>query len=136
MKNTGKFRVYVICLILIIIGTCFSSVTLSKILNSKIEPEVGIINGQILFPPLYGTTTYLIDSTGAVNHTWSSSYYPGAAVYWLGDGTILRTIRTAIWGGGSGGGIQKILWDGTIVWDFRYNTNGRLTHHDIKPLPN
>jgi len=136
MRNTGKFQVYVISLILIIIGTCLNSVTLSKSLNYSIEPEGRIINGQILFPPLYGKTTYLIDSTGAVNHTWSSSYTPGAATYWLGEGTILRTIRTVVGGGGSGGGVQKILWDATIVWDFRYNSNGRLTHHDIKSLLN
>lgn len=136
MKNRGQFQVFVIYLILIIIGTSFNSVTLSKSLNYNIEHAGRTINGQILFPPLYGTTTYLIDNTGAINHTWSSSYTPGAAVYWLGDGTILRTIRTVVGGGGSGGGIQKILWDETIVWDFRYNDNGYLSHHDIKPLPN
>ncbi|MCX6661255.1 MAG: aryl-sulfate sulfotransferase [Euryarchaeota archaeon] len=95
------------------------------------------INGQILFSPLYGTTTYLIDATGMINHTWSSSYTPGAATYWLDDGTILRTIRTELaGGGGAGGGVQKIQWDGTIVWDFRYDTNGDLSHHDIYPLTN
>ena len=95
------------------------------------------ITGQILFAPMDSTETYLIDFTGAVNHTWSSSYLPGEAVYWLGNGTILRTIKTEIAGyGGAGGGIQKVLWDGTISWDFRYDTNGDLSHHDIKPLPN
>jgi len=55
----------------------------------------------------------------------------------LGNGTILRSIKTVIQGeGGSGGGVQKVLWDGTIVWDFRYDTNGNLSHHDIMPLPN
>jgi hypothetical protein len=38
--------------------------------------------------------------------------------------------------GGAGGGIQKVEWDGTITWDFRYNTNGLLSHHDLKQLPN
>jgi len=59
-------------------------------------------------------------------------------VWWLGNGTILRTIRVGIGpsSGGAGGGVQKILWDGTVVWDFRYNTNGVLSHHDVKPLPN
>ena len=39
-------------------------------------------------------------------------------------------------GGGAGGGVQKVEWDGTVVWDFRYNTNGDLSHHDVKSLPN
>ncbi|MFA5102922.1 MAG: aryl-sulfate sulfotransferase [Candidatus Thermoplasmatota archaeon] len=94
--------------------------------------------GQILFSPVYSSYTYLIGRDGVVNHTWSSSFFPGQAVYWLGDGTILRTIRVGVGpgGGGAGGGIQKVKWDGTVVWDFRYNTDGYLSHHDIEPLPN
>jgi len=87
---------------------------------------------------MWSSTTYLVDNTGTVNHTWSSSFFPGVAVWWLGDGTILRTIRVGIGpgSGGAGGGVQKILWDGTVIWDFRYNTNGVLSHHDVKTLPN
>jgi hypothetical protein len=94
--------------------------------------------GQFLYSPMWTTTTYLRHADGSLNHTWASSYFPGVAVWWLGDGTILRTIRTGDGGGagGSGGGVQKVEWDGTIVWDFRYNTNGLLTHHDVKSLPN
>jgi hypothetical protein len=94
--------------------------------------------GQILFSPMVSTTTYLIDRNGSVNHTWSSDYFPGEAVRWLGNGTILRTIRigTGPGSGGTGGGIQRIEWDGTVTWEFRFNTNGNLSHHDIKPLPN
>ena len=82
--------------------------------------------------------TYLIDKTGAINHTWSSDYLPGVGVRWLGDGTILRTIRVGVGpgSGGAGGGVQKVAWDGTVVWDFRYNTNGHLSHHDVRLLPN
>ena len=119
------------------IGTCFTPVSLPKNLNDNQKQGGRTINGQILFSPLYSTMTYLIDTTGAVNHSWSSGFTPGAATYWLGDGTILRTIKVGYSGsGGSGGGIQKVQWDGTITWDFRYNTNGHLSHHDINILPN
>ena len=96
------------------------------------------IDGQILFSPMDSGTTYLIHPSGVVNHTWSSTFLPGEAVRWLGEGTILRTIKTGFAGGagGSGGGVQKVHWDGTIEWDFRYDTDGRLTHHDILPLSN
>ena len=99
---------------------------------------LSIENGQILYSPMWSTTTYLIDSSGAVNHTWPSNYLPGVAVWWLGDGTILRTIRVGAGPGtgGAGGGVQKVESDGTVVWDFRYNTNGVLSHHDVKTLPN
>ncbi|HWR63788.1 MAG TPA: aryl-sulfate sulfotransferase [Candidatus Thermoplasmatota archaeon] len=93
--------------------------------------------GQFLYSPMWSTTTYLRHADGSLNRSWSSSYFPGVAVCWLGDGTILRTIRTGSGGGtgGSGGGVQKVAWDGTVIWDFRYNTNGHLTHHDVKILP-
>jgi Arylsulfotransferase (ASST) len=138
MNHNKKFYILIFLIYLILLGTSFVSVSSSKDLASMDERGGRIINGQILFSPLYGTTTYLIDNTGKTNHTWSSTHTPGADVYWLGNGTILRTIRDPEYSqeGGAGGGVQKVEWDGTITWDFRYNTNGRLTHHDIKVLPN
>ncbi|HIE94465.1 MAG TPA: hypothetical protein EYQ83_16980, partial [Acidobacteria bacterium] len=39
--------------------------------------------------------------------------------------------------GGSGGGVQELEWDGTVVWDFTYsNVPGHLQHHDVEMLPN
>jgi hypothetical protein len=137
MRPTNVARTLLLPILFLLIGTCFTSVSMSTTQNFNDEQAGRTIDGQILFSPLYGTTTYLIDTTVAVNHTWSSSYTPGAATYWLGDGTILRTIRVGFSGsGGAGGGVQKVQWDGSLVWDFRYNTNGNLAHHDIKPLPN
>ncbi|MGF3553973.1 MAG: aryl-sulfate sulfotransferase [Thermoplasmatota archaeon] len=94
--------------------------------------------GQILYAPMYSGITYLKDYNGNINHTWTSNFWPGVMVRWLGDGTIFRTIRVGVGpgGGGAGGGVQKVLWDGTVAWDFRYNINGCLTHHDLKILPN
>jgi hypothetical protein len=136
MSNNPQHQIIIFLLLLILVGTSFTALSVSTTLSPFNTLETNPIDGQILYPPLYGTTTYLIDNTGAINHTWSSSYTPGAAAYWLGDGTILRTIRTVLSGGGSGGGVQQVKWDGTIVWDFRYDSNGKLSHHDIKILPN
>ncbi len=95
------------------------------------------LEGQILFAPMDSTITYLIDRSGAVNHTWASSAVPGAGVRWLGDGTILRTYKTDLWTfGGTGGGVQKILWDGTVVWDYTYSSSTHVSHHDVRMLPN
>lgn len=137
IKIYNKPRVIIIQILILLIGTCFASASLSQCVNHNYKQCAITINGQILFAPIYSTNTYLIDNTGTVNHIWSSNYLPGEAVRWLGDGTILRTIKTEnpLYGG-SGGGIQKVFWDGTVVWDFRYDTNGNLSHHDIMPLPN
>ena len=130
MRHNQKSQALIFLLFFVMIGTTFTPVSLSKNISSKEEQNGRAIDGQILFAPYYGTTTYLIDSTGAINHTWSSAYRPFTEAYWLGNGTILRPIISG------GGGIQKILWDGTLAWDYRYTVSGCTCHHDIKCLPN
>ena len=136
MKHHQGNHVIVFLTLLLMLTTSLS--TVSSTSTSPMQQQGGrTIDGQILFSPLYGETTYLIENTGSINHTWPSSYTPGAATYWLGNGTILRTIRVGFSShGGAGGGVQIMTWSGTVTWDFRYNTNGYLTHHDIKMLPN
>ncbi len=137
IKLYSKSKLRVIFIILLIFESCFTVESLSQKIDLINEQSIMIDEGQILYSPLFSTNTYLTESTGTLNHTWHSSYFPGVAVKWLGDGTILRTIRTG--GGpvmgGAGGGVQKVEWDGTVVWDFRYNTNGLRSHHDIELLP-
>ena len=138
IKFCNKIRITGIIIIIFLLGFCFIPTLSTKNVDQNYEQLSMITDGNILFAPMWSTTTYLIDSSGIVIHTWSSDFFPGVAVYWLGNGMILRTIRVGVGpgSGGAGGGIQKLEWDGTIVWDFRYNTNGYLSHHDIAPLPN
>jgi len=138
IKLYSKSRLRVLFITLLLLNSSFIFVSLSQKIDLIYEQSTIMDEGQILYSPLWSTSTYLVESTGVLNHTWSSSYFPGVAVKWLGDGTILRAIRTG--GGpvmgGAGGGVQKVEWDGTVVWDFRYNTNGLKSHHDIEVLPN
>jgi len=39
-------------------------------------------------------------------------------------------------GGGAGGRIQEIDWDGKVVWEFKFVNDDHITHHDIELLPN
>jgi hypothetical protein len=130
--------VIVFFIFFLLIGGYYVPISLSQPVDQHPSSAPTSIDGQILLAPMWSSVTYLIDSSGTVNHTWPSSYMPGVAVWWLGDGSILRTIRVGVGPGtgGAGGGVQKIQWDGTLEWDFRYNTNGLLTHHDVKSLPN
>jgi len=133
MRVYANSRIIIILSIILLLGTCFlpSSMTLTDC------TQCGNINdGQILFAPMYSTTTYLINSNGEINHSWSSNYMPGESVYMLDDGTILRSIKSAPYGDGAGGGIRKITWDGNKIWDFSYYSNEYLSHHDVEPLPN
>jgi hypothetical protein len=81
--------------------------------------------------------TYLLNEDQAVIHSWNSNYLPYFAVYALADNTILRLVQLpAKNGSATVGGVQRMAWDGTILWDYRYDKNGVCIHHDIEPLPN
>ncbi len=100
------------------------------------EPEA--FAGYTLFAPLSFTITYLIDLDGNQVHSWPSGYQPGNVARLLGDGTLLRaaTVDNPVFGGGGAGGrIQRIAWDGSLVWDYGYSTVAHCQHHDALMLP-
>jgi hypothetical protein len=136
VKGYGEFRLMVFFIIFLLLAA-YLPLSSSQQANQDVFP-MNFSEGQFLYSPMWSTATYLRRADGSLNRSWASSYFPGVAVWWLGNGTILRTIRTGSGGGtgGAGGGVQKVEWDGTVVWDFRYNTNGVLSHHDVKTLPN
>ena len=97
--------------------------------------------GHRLFSPRPGTDTFLVDDQGEIVHSWPSAHSAGLSVRLLQDGTLVRAIVTgstvaAVALNGEGGGIQMQAWDGTLLWDYRYDTNGVLQHHDIEVMPN
>jgi len=110
-------------------------------------PRTGLVlndeaafGGYTLFAPLRSTTTYLIDMEGQIVHTWESAQEPGEAVYLLDNGDLLRCARElenhVFHGGGLGGRVQRIDWDGNAIWEYVYSDEQRCQHHDIAPLPN
>jgi hypothetical protein len=86
--------------------------------------------GHFLYTPWHSTKTYLINETGAVNHTWQSTYYPLYDSYMGDNGSIYLAIDSGR------GGVQKIAYDGTILWEYHYTRDGSYATHDIVPLPN
>lgn len=99
----------------------------------------GLLPGYVLFTPLISDTTYLINRGGQVVHTWQTGFAPSSE-YLLADGHLLRGARVPdaprFNGGGQGGGIEKIAWDGQVVWRFEMADESGLLHHDFAPLPN
>ncbi len=100
----------------------------------------GVSPGFRLLDPVNSTTTYLIDTNGAIVHSWPSAYLPGVSVRMLDDGSLLRSIRTGTLPdaniGGTGGAIQRVAFDGTVLWEFHYQGPGVMSHHDIHGMPN
>jgi hypothetical protein len=89
--------------------------------------------GYLLFSPMTSTTTYQIDYNGNIIHTWPNDNFPGYSVYLLENGNIMRAARHNY---KIGGMVQEIAWNGNIVWQYIYDVDGKLSHHDIEPLPN
>jgi len=109
-------------------------------------PTVGLLKhsaeafaGYTLFSG--STNTYLIDNCGQMVHQWQSSYRPAATFYLLENGDLIRPVKTNeptnFRGGGIGGGIEWLDWNGNLIWFFDYaETNSHHQHHDIEILPN
>ena len=95
--------------------------------------------GYTLFTPLRGKGTHLIDMAGEVVHTWPSEYKANS-FYLLDDGSVLRSALIekppTFDGGGQAGRLERISWDGEIVWEYEYVSEDHLQHHDMEPLPN
>ena len=137
MRYFTIYRLVIVCIVFLFLSNTYSPETQSLKTSQDTSQQRGIINGQILFAPINYWMTYLIDNSGSVTHTWESTFLPGESVRWLGDNRILRSIKTEVHGyGGVGGGVQIVQWDGTVEWDYRCDTNGDLSHHDVYMLPN
>ena len=101
------------------------------------EPET--TPGYVLFSQLTSDTTYLIDVEGRAVHTWGHDR-AGGALYLQDDGDILRLARMPdppnFRAGGVAGYIQRLSWDGKVLWEWHMGDEQRMLHHDIEPLPN
>ncbi|MBS1537538.1 MAG: aryl-sulfate sulfotransferase [Bacteroidetes bacterium] len=129
--------------ILLVITTFF--ITMGTLVAQEntlglIMSEPGNQEGYILFAPLFSKITYLIDKQGRLVHTWESKYFPKYSAFLLPDGSLLRTassdnpnFRSAP---AAGGIIEKIGWDGRVLWTFKISDSTQCQHHDIVPLPN
>jgi len=87
------------------------------------------------------STTTLVDTNGTTYKTWthSSSAKIGYSAYMMPGGYLWRSVAksgTSFTGGPICGEVQKVDYQGNIVWDFVYSTTNYCTHHDFCPLPN
>ena len=102
--------------------------------------EPGAQPGWTLVAPLNSKSIFLVDLDGQVVHTWETGHVPGASTALLPDGKLLRAGQEPdnplFHGGGIGGRIQELDWDGTVTWDFRLHGADLTQHHEVQPLPN
>jgi Arylsulfotransferase (ASST) len=96
--------------------------------------------GYTLLVPMRSDTAYLLDLHGRWVHSWKGSTFPALSAYVLQDGSLLRTGRDPARvkfkdGGGAGGLVQRISWDGAVAWTYSYAGDLHLQHHDAVALP-
>jgi hypothetical protein len=93
-----------------------------------------------LYCTFNGTQAYLIDTNGTNFKTWtfSSSSKNGFSCYLLPGDTLLRsvTMTNQLQAAAMTGKVQKVLWDGTVVWEYTHSSSTYCLHHDIAPMPN
>lgn len=104
------------------------------------QNDTSSFNGYTLIAPINSVETYLIDNCGEQVHLWRNSQFnPGASVYLLPNGSLVRTgkITTGEFiAGGSGGKIQQFDWNDNLIWDYTLSDSITRQHHDIHVLPN
>ncbi|MDG1715712.1 aryl-sulfate sulfotransferase [Lacinutrix sp.] len=126
---------------LILFLCCFLTTTLMLGQNTvgTLRNDLGSYDAYTLLSPINSTETYLLNNCGQVVHQWTSTYTPGASVYLLENGNLLRTGKIAnnnFQFGGVGGKIELFDWDNNLIWEYTYTDSTYTQHHDIYPLPN
>jgi hypothetical protein len=98
-------------------------------------------DGYTLYFPQGGTKAYLVDMAGNTYHSWTfpANKQTCYATYLLSGGILLRTVNhqgNYFTGGPISGEVQKVDWNGNVLWDFVYSTQDYCAHHDIHAMPN
>jgi len=86
-------------------------------------------------------TAYLIDTNNAIYKTWTFATDKKTcfSTYLTRGDTLVRTVSysgNVINDGPTSGEVQKVDWNGNVVWDYIYSSSTYVLHHDICPLPN
>lgn len=127
-------KFYSLLIFLLLGQISFAQQTVGLFLNDSTS-----LNGYTLFAPGISKITYLIDNCGNEVHRWDqSTTNPGASVYLLENGNLLRTgrINSNFNAGGTGGRLEIFNWEGDLIWQYDYSTNLYHHHHDVAPMPN
>lgn len=117
-------------------GMLYAQKTLGLTLAIKGSTE----KGYVLFAPMTGNVSYLIDKCGRQIKSWKSNYPSGMSAHLLDDGSLLRAGRSSdtvfLLSPGKGGILEKISWDGTVLWSYKIENDTLCQHHDFFPMAN
>ncbi len=96
-------------------------------------------DGYIMHAVANSPFVYLINRRGEVVHRWKGNYEIFNP-YLLDDGSVevgaIDPDFPTFGFGGPYGRIQKISWDGKMLWDFELANDTEMVHHDFTVMPN
>ncbi len=108
------------------------SLTFATVLASSATAQ----DGLTLYQGFSGTTALMVDGGGATFHDWVGATAPGLSVYVMPNGDLMRTRNLTSGVSGAGGGLERITWDGNVLWQYEMFSPTLIPHHDIAVLPN
>jgi hypothetical protein len=94
-----------------------------------------------LYSALNTTNAYLVDTNSNVYKTWTFAADKETCFssYLIPGDTLVRTVvypGNVIIGAQISGEVQKVDWNGNVIWDYIYSDATTVLHHDICPMPN
>lgn len=113
--------------ILSLLFAAFFGVAFSQTPTIGLRLNDSVTSGYLLYSPLFTNDVFLVNECGEVVNQWAFSEQPGATVYLLEDGNLLRAGKDSL---------QIRSWNNQVLWTYATTDNGYKQHHDIEPLPN
>ena len=101
--------------------------------------EADSYKGYTLFSPISSRTTYLINNEGMLVNSWNSEYTPAMMAYLSEGGYLYRLISLDSVNSRlryNYAGVEKMDWEGKVLWHYEYGSDDYVCHHDIATLPN
>lgn len=111
------------------------------VLTDNVEVyNADLIENSLAFTSVNGgTSAFLVNKQGEKVYEWTFDDNLGNDIELLPNGKLLGGFKSSapsIEFGGYGGKIKIINIDGTIDWEWEYNSPNYILHHDVEMLPN
>src|ERR1041384_283832 len=112
------------------------SVLAAAVAISSLCAQSPMARGNRLYQVAGLNETRLIDGNDNLLHVWPCTL-PVFQAYPLDDGTLLRAVIASPFPiAGTHGGVQRVAYDDTLLWNFTYYGTNYTAHHDIQWMPN
>jgi hypothetical protein len=96
-------------------------------------------NGLTYYSNMGTTSGYLMDTSSVNVKTYTFTGGTSYSTHFMPGGNFFRSVQVPgnpLTGGGMSGRMQKLDYNGNILWDYSYYSSTYSTHHDHCVLPN